>query len=128
MNDRKILIERRQHIRYLAKLNTLAVLKSNTKRLEGQIIDISLGGLSFNLFDQTFSPDEKFDLSIHYKEKGFCLEHIAYRVTSSQVTEGDSLFSNVKLQRVSLQFEDLAPRHRYELEAFITRQTNGPAY
>lgn len=128
MGNEKILIERRQHVRYLAMINTIAVLTSDTRKLEGQINDISLGGISFSLFNQTFNPDEKFELAILYKEKGFCIRNIQYKITSYQVIEDDSLFKNVKLLRVSLQFENLAPRHLYELETFITMHTRGATY
>ncbi len=112
---------RRDH-RFKAKEGAVAVLKPESKIL-GQIIDISLGGLSFHYMQNDIRPNENSQLTIFYASERFNLDGLAFKVVSDTVIESGSCFSSIIMRRCSVIFTHLTDHQTSKLEYFIRQCT-----
>jgi hypothetical protein len=119
MTDRKTknMTERREHPRFKAK--------SGTFKLEdrsGDIIDISMGGLSFSYVDDGGWTNESFDCGMLMGEKDLCLEDIPLKIISDcAINSGLSI-----TRRCGVKFEKLTARQLAQLEYYIWTNTDAP--
>lgn len=107
--------ERRRHERFSLRPGTFAGCSPNV----GEIIDISLGGISFNYVEfggNSSSPSSNFILC---GADGCCLDDLSYSVVSDKVCHDSSALSHIvtKLRRV--RFNDLTEDQMLMLKDFI---------
>ncbi|MEN8135297.1 MAG: PilZ domain-containing protein [Thermodesulfobacteriota bacterium] len=110
--------ERRKHQRFKAKSGTF---KSESK--SGDIVDISMGGLSFSYLEGDNWTDESFDCEMLMGEKDLCLEEIPLKIISDcAINRGLSI-----TRRCGVKFEKLTPKQMAQLEYFIWANTDATA-
>ncbi len=117
MTDRKKknLPERRQDQRFKVKSGTF---KSESK--SGDIVDISMGGLSFSYVDSANWTDETFDCGMLMGENDLCLEDIPLKIISDcAINRGLSI-----TRRCGVKFEKLTPKQMAQLEYYIWANTD----
>lgn len=117
MADRKKddLLERRKHKRYKAKSGTV-----KTESKSGDIIDISMGGLSFSYVDSDNWTDEEFDCGMLMGERDLGLEDIPMKIISDcAINSGLSI-----TRRCGVKFEKLTPKQMAQLEYYIWANTD----
>jgi hypothetical protein len=120
MTDRKnkTMAERRAHQRFKAKSGTI-----NHGDKSADIIDISMGGLSFSYVEDEAWSNESFDCGMLMGEKDLCLEDIPLKIISDcAINSGLSI-----TRRCGVKFEKLTAKQLAQLEYFIWTNTNAPA-
>jgi hypothetical protein len=117
-SERKQVIEQRKYRRFGVKDGTL-IFDSSTD--VGEIIDISMGGLSFACPDIPEESSEPFEVGILCGEDEYCTDKISCRKLMCHGTAGDYPFnsSHGKRKRYSVEFGDLTPKQRLQLEHII---------
>ncbi|MFO7607506.1 MAG: PilZ domain-containing protein [Desulfurivibrionaceae bacterium] len=115
-NDKKgEKVERRQHKRFEAKSGTF---KSET--VEGEIIDISMGGFAFSYSDSEEWTNETFDVGMLLGEKDLCIEDVPLRIISDcAINRGLSM-----TRRCGVKFGKLSPKQLAQLEYYIWANTD----
>lgn len=113
-NKRQI-VERREHRRYNANSGSCAI---NNK--VGQIIDISMGGLSFSYIDRGDWSHESVELGMLFGDGALCLEDIPLKIISDcAIGSGLSI-----VRRCGVQFGKLNAKQISQLEYFIWANTS----
>lgn len=106
--------ERRKHLRYKVKECAF----SSRKNL-GEIIDISMGGLSFRYVDtglsQSSPPDIINGSSVLFGNDDLCIHDLPYKIISDHAI-GAGLSP---VRRCGVQFEKLTAKQIAQLEQFI---------
>ncbi len=124
-------VEKRKHLRFLAKPNTYAALGSRFTKV-GKIKDISFGGLAFeyisNSQDSELQPSE---IAIFLSENGFHLANVACRVVCD-CPECDFGINPVPnsvyaINRCTVQFTVISKNQKERIEYFIKHHTQGLA-
>jgi c-di-GMP-binding flagellar brake protein YcgR len=113
--------ERRKAKRYLVKGRAMAVLSPN-HILPYQIIDISRNGLAFSYHGQHIWDDELLQLEI-YDDENIFLDKIPIRIVADCPLDE----SSKNLRRCGVQFGELTPSQKAQLEYFIQEHTIGLA-
>ena len=86
----------------------------------GEIVDISMGGLSFTCPDDPQESSGFFDISILFGEDEFSTDKIQCKKIMCHGTSGDSVFTGRgNTKRYSVEFGDLNPEQRLQLEHII---------
>jgi len=113
--DDKNMVERRHHKRFKVKSGTF-----KSKSLDGDIIDISMGGFSFSYVDNGEWSDESFDQGMLLGEKDLCLDDIPLKVISDcAINRGLSI-----TRRCGVKFVKLNPKQLAQLEYYIWANTD----
>ena len=108
------ILERRKHQRYSAKTGSCAI---NNK--VGQIIDISMGGLSFSYIDRGDWSNEGVELGMLFGEGELCLDDLPLKIISDcAIGSGLSI-----IRRCGVEFGKLDARQISQLEYFIWANT-----
>ena len=117
-NMRKQVIEHRKYRRFGLKDGTI-IFNSSTD--VGEIVDISMGGLSFICPDMSEESSASFEIGILCGEDEYCTDKIICRKLMCHGTAGDYPFSSSqeKRKRYSVEFGDLTPKQRLQLEHII---------
>lgn len=124
MNSIEKATERRAHKRYRLKEDAIV---ATSARL-GQIVDISMGGLSFRYIAKTSTMDETSnELDIFLSRDDFYLEKVPFEKVSDDVSVYDSPFSIIKMRRFSVKFGSLTSEQKHQLERFLRYHTAGEA-
>jgi hypothetical protein len=112
---KKAMPERREHQRFKAKTGTFkSALKS------GEIIDISMGGVSFSYVDDGAWTNETFDCGMLLGEKDLGLEDIPLKIISDcAINSGFSI-----TRRCGVKFEKLSRKQLSQLEYYIWSNTD----
>ena len=101
MVGRKRTIERRKHKRYKAVEGAYAAISPNSHKL-GQVIDISMGGLSFKYIDTT-SDDVEFEQSpeesIFLSSMGYYVGDLPFKTISDYEITNAPSFSSMKIRK-----------------------------
>jgi len=119
MTQAQELVERRIHKRYPVEDGAYAALKGEVNKL-GQIMDISVGGLSFRYIDIGDRPKDTFEIDIYVESNnGFSLEGLATRSMSDREILKKVPFSSIVMRRHSVRFEHLSKNHLAQLQYFI---------
>ncbi|MDX1775860.1 MAG: PilZ domain-containing protein [Desulfobulbales bacterium] len=118
---RKQMVEQRKHRRFPVREGTLIF---NTSTDVGEIIDISMGGLSFTAPEMPEVPSGSFDVGILFGED----ENITGKVQCKKmmchgIPEGSLFSSQEKGERYSVEFGELTPDQRLNLEHIIQNYT-----
>ncbi len=107
--------DRRQHKRFKVKSGTF-----NSESKSGDIVDISMGGLSFSYVDSGNWTDESFDCGMLMGEKDLCLEDIPMKIISDcAINSGLSI-----TRRCGVKFKKLTPKQLAQLEYYIWANTD----
>ncbi len=121
MVGRKRTVERRKSKRYKAVEGAYAAISPRSNKL-GQIIDISMGGLTFKYIDtkgedaNKQSPSEE---SIFLSSMGFYVGDLPFKtVSDNEVTNTPSL-SAMKVRERHVQFTDLSFKQLFDLDYYL---------
>ena len=118
-------IERREHKRYQVHSGTYVALGPPYGKV-GPMIDISLGGLSFEYTDRRERTDESY-INIFLTEANFYLEKVPIK-TILDFEIADTLpLSSVATRRCGLRFEHLTPDQASKIDFFIQNYHTGEA-
>ena len=121
MVGRKRTIERRKHKRYKAVEGAYAAISPNSHKL-GQVIDISMGGLSFKYIDTT-SDDVEFEQSpeesIFLSSMGYYVGDLPFKTISDYEITNAPSFSSMKIRKRHVQFTDLSFKQLFDLDYYL---------
>ena len=119
----KEFVERRKHKRF--KVKDLAFAKLWSKHEKdyvqdmGQLLDISIEGLSLRCSVKTEKSDEHYGLGIFLSGNVFSVDKIPFKIISDVEVESDSTFSNRTVRRFGIQFGELTPQQADKLDYFF---------
>ncbi len=119
MSDNK---ERRQSARFKVKEGAYAISSSTkSNELLGQIIDISIGGLSFSYLDyeNKYESIETSDIDLFISGTGFFFNNLLIKTISDIVPPDKHSFSSLPIRRRGIQFSDLSKQDKSNLNKFI---------
>ena len=116
-NDRQ---EQRRHARFPAMEGVIVALKPHADIL-GQMIDISLDGLSFQYIDSALAAKHRpsSELMILLTKPRFLLDRIPYRTVTDFELANEFSFSSIPIRRRCVEFELMSLDKRSQLEDFI---------
>ena len=116
-NMRKQVIEHRKYRRFGLKDGTI-IFNSSTD--VGEIVDISMGGLSFICPDMSEESSDSFEIGILCGEDEYFTDRIECRKIVCYGPTQDSVFSRqAKGKKYGVEFSDLSPKQRLQLEHII---------
>jgi hypothetical protein len=119
--QRKQMVEQRKHRRFSVREGTLIF---NNSTDVGEIIDISMGGLSFKAPEMTEETTSPFDVGILFGEDEYFTGKVQCKKLMCHGASEDSLFSSTeKGERYSVEFGELTPQQRLYLEHIIQSYT-----
>ena len=124
--NKKEMTEQRKYLRYRAKEGAIAAIRCADVNV-GQIIDISKGGLSFSYVSLDHDQKGPCELDVFFRNNGFYLKNIPFKMVSDFDMDNDLLFSSITLRRQSVRFCKLNSKQHSDLERFIHHHTSGPA-
>jgi hypothetical protein len=116
-------VERRKHNRFHAKDGTFAVLGSPSGKI-GQVMDVSMGGLSFSYVAGEDQPNRSYELSILLAEHSFHLTKIPFETIWDQAVRQVPT-SSLRMRRCGVQFGELAHNQESQLAYFVRHHTAG---
>lgn len=116
------LIERRKNNRFNAPRGAVAIPKPE-HITQGQIIDISKGGLSFFCNEGKDLTKEFAKLAISMSTELFYLDEIPCKIVSHSATNAALKKTSKKMTRISLQFRELTQNQTKQLEYFLQNHT-----
>ncbi len=118
---RKQIVEQRKYRRFSVREGTLIF---NTTTDVGEIIDISMGGLSFTCPDEMpEEPPSSFDIGILFGEDEYYTGQIKCNKLMHHGASSDLFSRQEKGKRYSIEFSDLTPKQRLHLEHIIQSYT-----
>lgn len=125
MNSMNEAVERREHKRYQVHNGTYVALGPPYGKV-GPMIDISLGGLSFEYADRREQTDESH-INIFLTEANFYLEKVPIKTILDFEVANTLAPSAAATRRCGLQFEDLTPDQASKIDFFIQNYHIGEA-
>jgi len=119
------LVERRKNNRFKVARGVFAIPKTNDSK-QGQVIDISRGGLAFFAHNGEDFTRKLAKLAISMSSELFYLDKIPCKIISHHVA--NALFSkrHKKMKRIGLQFGKLTQAQSDQLEHFLQNLTTSP--
>jgi hypothetical protein len=121
MTDTKEQVERRKHRRFPATKNTFVALRPEYIII-GQVKNISTEGLAFTYMADGKRPSQSLNLDIFLVDRTFLLEKVPF-TTISDVARDGIPFSSLTIRECTIQFADLTPHQKEELEHFVRNHT-----
>ena len=118
--DSKAQAERRKHRRFRMQDIAFAVLRDHVSKV-GQIMDISMSGLSFQYIVNGGSLEASFELDILLANHGLCIEKVRFKKVSDFQIPNKSPFSPLLMRRCGVRFEELTLEQRSQLEDIIRK-------
>jgi hypothetical protein len=125
MTSKNESVERREHKRYQVHSGTYVALGPPYGKV-GPMIDISLGGVSFEYADRKERTDESH-INIFLTEANFYLEKVPIRTILDFEISDTLAASSVATRRCGLRFEDLTPDQASQIDFFIQNYGTGEA-
>ncbi len=122
MAKKKNQAERRRFKRFRVQEGAFAALRPHFTKL-GQIIDTGEGGLSFRYVAIDTWAEEGSELDIVFAGSAVYLEKLPVRVVSDIPMPKESPFGTFVTRRLSVQFGELSPRQRSQLDQFLNEHT-----
>ena len=117
------IVERRKHKRFQARQDAYVAVRPAYLKL-GRVIDIGIGGLTFRYVAEEHPPDLSSQLDIFLASQDFYLDKVPFGIISD--FQADAIpFSSVSMRDCSVQFGELTPDQKFELESFIQNHTLG---
>lgn len=121
MVGRKRTIERRKNKRYKAIDGAYAAISPKSQKL-GQIIDISMGGLSFKYIDTSNGEkqaDKITDETIFLSSMGYYVGDLPFKTISDYEITNTPSFSSMKVRKRHVQFNDLSFKQLFDLDYYL---------
>lgn len=121
MVGRKRTVERRKNKRYKAVEGAYAAISPNSHKL-GQIIDISMGGLSFKYIDTSVEDKESGTLpeeTIFLSSMGYYVGDLPFKTVSDYEVTNAPSFSSMKVRKRHVQFTDLSFKQLFDLDYYL---------
>lgn len=128
MVGRKRTVERRKNKRYKAVEGAYAAISPNSHKL-GQIIDISMGGLSFKYIDTSNgSPNEStpLDETIFLSSMGYYVGDLPFKTIGDYEVTNAPSFSSMKVRKRHVQFTDLSFKQLFDLDYYLRNNVSEP--
>jgi hypothetical protein len=124
METRDVSTERRKHKRLQLKGDGVALLRipSSHKTIVGEIMDISIDGVSFRYISGQEPDDGPSELSLVSADHSFYLGSLPIS-TVSDLEMAKIPFGSVSPRRRGLKFGKMGQNHRFALEHFIRNYT-----
>lgn len=141
--------ERRQHKRYKTRKRIFAVVCANVQQLEkiksmskgeialavmkskpacmGEIVEISRNGLSFHHIDNGVDLSQFSEMDILYTDEDFHLSRLPFKTVKETAIEGDVPFDVLSMKRLTVQFEDLTPKQKGQIDHLLEHYTAAKA-
>ena len=119
----KYVTDKREFKRYIAKRGAFAVLRNDYRNL-GEIIDISLAGLSFQYMSGKGKLNGSSELDILLDQKGFHSVKIPFRTVSDFELDYEIPTELVRIRRLGVQFTNLKLSQLLQLKNFINIYTS----
>ena len=107
----------RKHRRYKVRDGLTVVLDNNKSSSGDEILDIGMGGLTFNYVQGGEPLKEKFAVDIYLDGKLF-VEQIKTKLISN-IEVGDISFHSKNIRRISVQFTSPTPVQEFDLKSLI---------
>ena len=121
MVGRKRTVERRKNKRYKAVEGAYAAISPNSHKL-GQVIDISMGGLSFKYIDTSSDEtdiESAAEETIFLSSMGYYVGDLPFKtIADYEVTNAPS-FSSMKVRKRHVQFTDLSFKQLFDLDYYL---------
>lgn len=121
MVGRKRTIERRRNKRYKAMEGAYAAISPNSHKL-GQIIDISMGGLSFKYIDTSGddeTPQMPMDETVFLSSMGYYVGDLPFEVIADYEVTNAPSFSSMKVRKRHVRFKDLSFKQLFDLDYYL---------
>ncbi len=122
MVGRKRTVERRRNKRYKAVEGAYAAISPNSHKL-GQIIDISMGGLSFKYIDTSNGSEKNDPLmgeeAIFLSSMGYYVGDLPFNTVSDYEVTNAPSFSSMKVRKRHLRFTDLTFKQLFDLDYYL---------
>jgi len=121
MVGRKRTVERRKNKRYKAVEGAYAAISPNSHKL-GQIIDISMGGLSFKYIDtsgETKRQDSLNEEAIFLSSMGYYVGDLPFKIVADYEVTNAPSFSSMKVRKRHLKFTDLTFKQLFDLDYYL---------
>lgn len=112
----KFRYKHRKHKRYKARDGLTVVLDRKFPNGD-QILDIGMGGMTFNYIDKGEPLKEKFEIDICVDGE-LTLQNAKVKLVSN-IEVGDISFQGKSIRRISVQFLSLTPVQEFDLKALI---------
>jgi hypothetical protein len=112
----KFRYKHRKHKRYKTREGLTVILDQKATKGD-EIIDIGMGGLTFNYVDMGEPLKEKFEIDIHVDGE-LIIEKAKVKLVSN-IEVGDISFQGKNIRRISVQFLSLTPVQEFDLRALI---------
>lgn len=141
-------MERRNHQRYGVCPGTFAILRSTSIELSkikdmsmgeiafavikskpvkmGQIVNISKEGLAFHYIDRQGESSRLFKLDILFAQDAFYLNRLVFKPVFDIEINTDIPLNSFAVRKCGVQFGELSPQQRSQLEYFICNYTQNP--
>jgi hypothetical protein len=117
MTDTKKRIEQGKDNRVPATKDTFVGLKPDYSII-GQVKNIGMDGLTFTYMANGQRPSQPFKLDIFLVDRTFLLEEVPFKTTTDVALDGIP-FSSLTMRECTVQFEDLTPHQKDEIEYFM---------
>ncbi|MBU0988161.1 MAG: PilZ domain-containing protein [Proteobacteria bacterium] len=123
--------ERRKHKRFQVKGFAFAKLWSELEadyvQNIGQLLDISLGGISLRCFLETQNAGGYLKLGIFLSGGDFKIDKIPFKIVSDIEMNCTATLSSRNLRRYGIKFDKLTPDQQAKLDNFFLHHTVGEA-
>ena len=121
MVGRKRTIERRKNKRYKAVEGAYAAISPKSQKL-GQIIDMSMGGLSFKYIDTSNGEEEskeKSETAVFLSSMGYYVGDLPFQIISDYEVTNVPSFSSMKVRKRHVKFTDLSFKQLFDLDYYM---------
>jgi hypothetical protein len=121
MVGRKRTVERRRNKRYKAVDGAYAAISPNSHKL-GQIIDISMGGISFKYIDTSNDDKDENHIpeeSVFLSSMGYYVGDLPFQIISDYEVTNAPSFSSMKVRKRHVQFTDLSFKQLFDLDYYL---------
>jgi hypothetical protein len=115
-------IKPRKYERYSAREGAIVALKPKSNIL-GQMIDIGMGGLSFQYIESQEPPGYSNELVILVASQRFFLDKVPFKTVSDIEIENNISFSSIQMRRCSVEFMRLSLEQAASIQDFIIKHT-----
>jgi nitrogen-specific signal transduction histidine kinase/DNA-binding response OmpR family regulator len=111
-------VERRRHPRFLANSGAFVISMGDPTH-QGELVDISLSGLSFRYLDAALEFGRVEEMTVCTADKQYCVNNLKCRTVFDRKDDCDTESLSTLLHRRGVQFEDLTQTQMEQLRYFI---------
>jgi len=124
MIERYEMYDRRKSRRFKVPPDAFTIIKQPRFKM-GQIIDMSIGGVSFCYIDNSMLPVNNFMIDILLADDGYYLDRISVEVVSDVKIGVNYPFNAKSVKRCGLKFNEFSNAKLIQLNALIPRHSGG---